>query len=218
MADTSFISQSVEEVASGDANTRVSQDIAETAAGDANTRISQDIVEMGSGDSNTRVSQEVIEMGAGNSNTRISQLTIELGRGPEVVPPENEPASTFTVGAGMGLEWYIALQLSDSGIELRDKVVKSVRVTGKTTNGKVKVYGYGPKEDINVSDIEDGINQKVLVILENTTQVQQSKRHNINVKNAMTSTVRIEGIWSGEGIPDRVDESIMEISQQGIRR
>lgn len=122
------------------------------------------------------------------------------------------------MGAGLGLPWYIVLQLSDSGIELRDKVIKSLRVTGKLTNAIAKVYGYGPKEDIVMADLEKGIGQKVAVVLDNTTQVQQSRRFQMNVKNAMTHTVRLEGRDNAEGIPDRLDELLLEVSRQGIRR
>lgn len=199
-------------------NTDVSQLSGELGADSSSAQTSQFVGEAGPGSSAAVVSQGIVEFGPGNSTAIVSQLTIELGRGPEVIPPASNPVGTFTVGAGLGLDWYIALQISDSGIELRDKVVKDPRLTGKFTNGRLKVYGYGPKEDINVTDIEQGINQKATLILDDTTQVQQSKLLEVNVKNAMTHTVRVEGIWDGQGIPDRIDEAVYQVARQGVRR
>lgn len=129
---------------------------------------------------------------------------------------------TFDAETRIGTEgmvsWFLVLQLSDSGIENRDKVIKAVRATGKFSSGKIKVYGYGPQQDINLSDIEQGINPRTTVTLANTTQVQQSKRHPVNVPNCMMHTIRIEGVSSGTGERDRVDEILYEVSQQGIRR
>lgn len=150
---------------------------------------------------------------------QVSQLTIELLRGPEVVPPTETPTETFAFDEGLGNTWFIALQLSDSGDELRDKVVKSFRVTGKMTNPKARVYGYGPQEDINVQDIEQGTNSKTGVIgMPDTTQVQQSRRFPINVKNAMMHTIRIDGIWDGSGLRDSIHEIVMEVARMGVRR
>lgn len=198
--------------------TFIYQAVVEAGADASETKVSQEVVELGASGSTTKISQEVVELGASRSPSKISQLCIELGLGPEIVPPSDSPVGTFTVGAGLGLDWFIALQLSDSGVELRDKVVKPVRITGKTTRGLVKVYGYGPKEDINVAHIEDGIGQKATLSIDDTTQVQQSRRLPVNVKNAMTHTVRVEGVWDGEGIPDRIDEIVYEVARQGIRR
>lgn len=165
-----------------------------------------------------QISQIIAAVLATTGPEQISQLTIELLRGPEVIPPSDNPVSTFTVGAGLGNTYDLTLQLSDTGIELRDKVVKDPRVTGKFTSAKLKVYGYGPKEDINVEDIEDGTNAKVMVVIDDCAQVQHSRVLPLNVKNAMTHTVRIEGNWPGTGIPDRIDEIVYQVARQGIRR
>lgn len=191
----------------------------EIAAGDSTARISQEVVETGAGDSNARISQETLETGAADSNARISQLTIELGRGPEVVPPAADETSTFTFDEGLGNEYFIVLQLSDYGDELRDHLVKAFRVTGKVTNAKVKIYKYGPLENVEMSDLETGTNSATgAIILSDTTAVQQSRRFPVNVKNAKGSTIRIEGNWPGTGDRDRVDEVVIEAARQGVRR
>lgn len=199
-------------------STEISQEVQLAGADDASAEIPQAVPLVGADGAETDVSLFAVGVGADSAETEISQFVLLVGRGPEVVPPEDNPVGTFTVGAGLGLDWFLALQLSDSGIELRDKVVKDPRATGKFTSGKLKVYGYGPKEDIDVEDIEDGTGQKAMVLLDDSTQVQQSKLLRLNVKNAMMHTVRIEGIWDGVGIPDRVDELVYQVARQGVRR
>lgn len=196
----------------------VSQLIVEVASETGSDQDSQLIVGVFGATGPDPLSQLVAAVLAASGPDQVSQITIELLRGPEVVPPSDNPVSTFTVGAGLGNTWDLALQLSDSGVELRDKSVKSLRATGKFSSGKLKVYGYGPKEDIVIDDIEDGTNEKVMVILDDSSHVQQSRRHQVNVKNSMMHTVRIEGIWDGTGIPDRIDEIVYEVAGQGVRR
>lgn len=140
----------------------------------------------------------------------------------EPPPPFIPPSGTFTVGfnevSGLGIKWYLVPSITDSGVELRDKVVKSVRVTGKTTSANVQVHGWQPTQSINVTDLEDGLNPLATIPLEDTTEVVQSQRFQVNCPNLAQHTVRVEGEWNGQGIPDRVDEVITELAQQGIRR
>lgn len=218
MADQNDISQFIPEVGPESGTGQISQLRSEVGADASSAQISQLPVEIGADASTAQISQLPIEVGADSADVIISQLTIELGRGPEVIPPDDTPVDTFTFDEGLGNEWFIALQLSDSGDELRDKVVKSVRVTGKTTRALIKVYGYGPVEDIDVSNIEDGIGQRVTQMMTDTTQVQQSKRFPVNIPRSMNHTVRVEGIDDGSGIRDRIDEIVYEVSRQGARR
>ena len=218
MADPTFINQEAALVGADDAKTSTSQQSTLVGADGAKTEVSQQSALVGAGDAATFISQAAPLAGADDAGTLVHQLVFLVGRGPTIAPPAESPTRTYTVGEGLGNNWFIALQLSDSGDELRDKVVKSVRVTGKVTNCRAKVYGYGPMQNISVEDIEKGNGQRVTVQIPNTDDVQQSKRHQINVPNCMTHTIRIEGSWPGEGRPDRVDEITMEVSRQGIRR
>jgi hypothetical protein len=152
----------------------------------------------------------------------ISQFVTELGvplsgsPPPPVMPPV---AETARFDAGLGNTWYLVPQLTDSGGELRDKVIKAFRATGKMTVPQFSVYAYGPEKEINVTDIEDGVRSSSgKKPLPSTTQVVQSARKQINVPNAMLHTVRLEGTWDGTGMKDRIDEIVYEVAQQGIRR
>ena len=139
----------------------------------------------------------------------------------DVPPPPTSPPAVQTgrFDAGLGNTWYLVPQISDSGDELRDKVIKAFHATGKMTAPYFSIYAYGPAEDIDVDDIEDGVSsasgKKPMV---STTQVQRSKRFQINVPNAELHTCRLEGTWDGEGIKDRIDEICYEVARQGVRR
>lgn len=138
----------------------------------------------------------------------------------EVPTPPEIGLHTFRFDAGVGpTPWYIVPQLSDSGSELRAKHLKSVRVTGKVTNAAGKGYGYDVGENIVVEDLETGENSKTgPVPLPDTSQVVRGERKQMRVPNAELHTVRIEGVWDGEGEPDRVDEIAYEYTEKGVRR
>lgn len=220
MADTSTIYQNVLEAAADEATTAISQAVVEGAADDATTAISQAVLEGGADDAGTAISQAVLEGGADDAGTRISQVVIEYSLGGEVPPAPPEPATgTFAFDEGGGVEWWVVPQLTDSGIELRDKVIKAVRVTGLVADADVRVYTYGPSDPVVVSDLENGVNSVTgAVALPDTTNVAQSPRLNVNCPNAMLSTVRVAGVWDGVSQRNRVDEILYEVAQQGIRR
>lgn len=198
----------------------ISQAVIEAAADDATTSISQAVVEAAASDAATFISQSVLEAAADDATTYISQVVIEFSLGEEVPPPPPEPATgTFVFDEGGGVEWWIVPQLTDSSIELRDKVIKAVRVTGLVADADVKVYTYGPSDPVVVSDLEDGVNSVTgAVALPDTTNVAQSPRLTVNCPNAMLSTVRVAGVWDGTGQRQRVDEILYELAQQGVRR
>ena len=127
--------------------------------------------------------------------------------------------TTKRFDAGTGNTYYLIPQLSDSGIELRDKVIKAVRITGKFNAANFKLYAYGATEGINLSDLELGLNSKTgAVAIPNSTLVTQTRRFQVNVSGAALHTIRIEGTWAGEGIKDRIDEIVYEIAEMGARR
>ena len=220
MADISSISQLGATVGADDAQTDVSQAAALVAADDAGTTVSQAAPLVAADDAVTFVSQAAATVGADDAATFISQFVLLVGRGPEVVPPADSPSSTFVFDEGLGESWYIVPQLTDSGIEERDKVVKSVSVRGKVTNASFGVFGQGATNDVDVAAIEAGnINSLTGVrALPNTTLVQQSKRYPVNAHNITNHTVRVQGRWDGTGMRDRIDEIVYEVAIQGARR
>jgi hypothetical protein len=218
VADPYDISQLFIEAAAVDGSDQASQLITEVLSTTGPDHVSQLIAEAAPTTGPDQGSQLIAEAAPTTGRDQISQLTIELLRGPEIVPPEDNPTQAYTFDAGLGLDYFLVLQPSDSGIELRDKVVKAYRVTGKTTRGKIKGYGWGPLQNISVDDVEQGTNARTTVIMQDTTDIQQSKRFQVNLPNSMMHTVRVEGVWDGVGPRDRIDEIVVEVSQQGIRR
>lgn len=198
---------------------QISQGIFEVAAETGPDQISQDFVEILQTTGPDQVSQLIAQVLQTTGPDQISQLTIELLRGPDVTPPADSPTGTFVFnGGGDGVSYYLVPQLSDSGVELRDKVVKPFHVTGKITSPLAKIYGYGPQENIDVDAIEAGTGFKAIVVLDTTTQVALSKRHPVNCPNLRVHTIRIEGRWDGTGVRDRIDEIVYEQAISGVRR
>lgn len=125
---------------------------------------------------------------------------------------------TVRFDAGIGSSWYVALPVIDSGDDLRSKVLKTMRVTGKLTNASAQLYGYDVNDGIDVTDIEAGVNSDAGASLTDSTQVAQSERHPINVPNTVLHTVRVDGDDTGNDTRDEVHEIVVEQASQGVRR
>lgn len=195
----------------------ISQEVIEAGAESADAAVSQSVLEAGADDSSIAISQVVLEAGADNADLYISQTVIEYSIGPSVSLTGNTAIKRFD--AGLRNSWWIVPQLSDSGIELRDKVIKAVRITGKVTNANVKVYKFGATEPIDVDAMEAGTGSATgMIAIPNTTLVLSTRRYQVNVPGAALHTVRVEGEWVGENIKDRIDEIEYEVAEQGVRR
>lgn len=195
----------------------ISQFIPEVGAESAAAQISQALAEAGVSASDAEISQLLAELGADHADVQISQLTIELSVG-SLVPVPSGGLGTVRFNDGLGSPWYVVPPISDSGNETRSKAVKSGRVTGKVTNAKVKFYPWDVDDEINVTDLEEGTNFATDVDLTDAARVAQSQRQQVNVPNAVLSTVRVEGDDTGQTTRDRIDEIVLEQAIQGVRR
>lgn len=151
----------------------------------------------------------------------ISQFIAELGVATGSIIPPTDTGPTRTVsfdGEGLGETYYLVLQLSDYGGEIRDHVLKAVDITGRFSDARVKLYRYGPTEPVTMSELENGTGYTAVVELDTTTQVELSQRFPVNIPNARMSTIRIEGEWDGNSPRDRIDQAVVEAATQGIRR
>ena len=148
----------------------------------------------------------------------ISQVAVE------VMTPFTETVTTTGINTmriddGIGNAYYVVPPITDSGNELKSKVVKPARVTGKRTNQTLMIYGYDVEDPIIISDLEDGTNSSTgALALADSTQVSQSPLVNLNVPNAVLHTVRVAGDDTGEATRDRIDEIMYQVADQGVRR
>lgn len=135
-------------------------------------------------------------------------------------PPVEVPRTgTFRFDAGIGSRYFVVPAVVDSGNELRSKTMKAMRTTGKLTNASMLAYGYDVSSPINTDDLEAGANASTRAqALPDSTHVAQSPRKPINVKNAVLSTVRLEGNDTGETVRDTIHEIVIEQAVQGVRR
>lgn len=195
--------------------TYISQDMELAGADDASTSISQDVQLVGGDSAKTRISQFMSGAAPDDARTFISQFCLLVSYG-EPVPIL---AGVFRFDAGQRSSWWLVPQLTDSGNELRDKVIKAIRATGKMTAPECKIYAYGPESEIDVDEIEDGTGGTKSFALEATTEVTQGARKQINVPNAELHTIRLQGSWVDDGnMKDRIDEIVYEQAIQGTRR
>ena len=123
--------------------------------------------------------------------------------------------------AGLGSQWWILAQLSDSGNELRSKVVKDPYIIGRTTNGHLRVYRADVGQEIDIEAMEDderllGASQSRPI--PDKSHVTQSAMIRTNVSNAVMHTIRISGDDTDQPVRDRIDQICYQVAQQGVRR
>jgi hypothetical protein len=121
--------------------------------------------------------------------------------------------------AGQSINYAAAWALSDGGSENQNKTARSMRATGKFTNGVMRLYGYDSAVNISVTDIENQQNSvSGDISLGTQTDVQESAREPMVFPNLGVFTMQIAGTYNGTGEPDRIDEAIIEFQPAGLRR
>ena len=113
------------------------------------------------------------------------------------------------------------MNLQDSGVEFIAKWIKKWRPKGKFKNGvKLQLYGATANTDINVADMEAGINPIVEFDFDASDVVRQYELQKIRGRNLLMWTVRLSGVgnWSGaaDELKDQWHETaiIAEVSGQ----
>jgi hypothetical protein len=125
----------------------------------------------------------------------------------------------WDTASGSSVSWRAAPQFSDNGSEQRNSLIKGVTVTANVTSGSFGVFGSGPTEAVPVSALATGNSASLTgaVSLTSTSNVSVSQRVQVNVPNVRVSTVQVEGVYSGTGTKDRLDEVVIEHTVQGVR-
>lgn len=149
---------------------------------------------------------------------QVEQLAIEIMSSFADVPT-TAGVQTARFDAGNGSEWWVMPAITDSGDELRAKTLKALRVTGRVTNASAMAYSYDVGDGIVTADLEAGSNSAAgPIALDDSANVAQSVRYPINVKNAVLSTLRVEGDDTGQSVRDQVHEIVMEVAVDNVRR
>lgn len=126
---------------------------------------------------------------------------------------------TLRFDAGQGSEYYLVAPVVDSGNELRSKNIKAAHATGRFTNAAMQVYTWDVTQTVNVADLEAGDNSATGDIpVDDSTDVAQLVREQVNCPNAVLSTIRLEGDDRGQTERDQIHEIVYEQSIQGVRR
>jgi hypothetical protein len=120
---------------------------------------------------------------------------------------------------GEGSQWFMVAPVVDSGNELRSKTIVAAHAMGRFTNANMQMYTWDVTEGVNLDDLEAGTNSSTGDIpIDDSTEVAQSVREPMNCKNAVLSTIRIEGDDRGQPVRDEVHELVVEQAIQGVRR
>jgi len=117
--------------------------------------------------------------------------------------------------------WQLVWSFSDDGEEQRAKVIKGIRVTGKTTNASYGIFGSRSNTQIDVAAIETGNLASVtgLLPIPDTSNVTVGAWNNdLIVRELLLYAPGVEGKWNGEGMKDRIDEIVVEVSLGGFRK
>jgi len=155
------------------------------------------------------------------AQVQVTQVVVELMTPFVDTPVITTSASTMRFDAGLGSEWWVLAQLSDSGNELRSKSVKAAYVIGKVTNANLRVYRFDVGQEIDVQGMEDDerlVGATRALPLTDTANVAQSARKQINVTNGVMHTIRVSGDDTGLENRDRLDQLTYEVAIQGVRR
>lgn len=131
------------------------------------------------------------------------------------------------LNAGETIDWYLAFQYSDAGAEMRPKLIKYPRVTGKGKDRTLGVHGSDVGESIDVAALEAGNAgaKSGSVAIDDALQITTSERAQIAIAGLSKYTIRVDGVYDGAetddfGFPvrDSVHEVAFDEVIQGVRR
>ena len=155
------------------------------------------------------------------AQVQVTQVVVELMVPFVDTPTTTTESQTMRFDAGLGSEWWVLAQLSDSGNELRTKAIKAAYVIGKVTNAQLRVYRFDVEQEIDVQAMEDDERVQGATreqSLRDTSHVTQSARKQLNVTNAVMHTIRVSGDDRNQTTRDRIDQITYEQAIQGVRR
>jgi hypothetical protein len=113
------------------------------------------------------------------------------------------------------IDWFLASQYLDAGIEGFYKQIAGLSVTAKTESGTVGIF---KNNDTSLSDLTTAPPTGEIA-LSGTSNVQIAPWIKLNLQNCKTFAIRVKGTWSGSSSNvARVDElAVYGTAQTGIR-
>jgi len=134
------------------------------------------------------------------------------------------PAGAFSIGtfrygelSGLPIDYYVAFQPSDSGVEEKQKKVNSVRVTGNGSSRHLQIFGARAGGSINITDIENGTNSlSGPIAIPDSVGLARDFNTNHLVPRLQIWGIRLDGTYSGTGPLDRFDEIVADVDVHGM--
>lgn len=119
-------------------------------------------------------------------------------------------------GDGTAIPYYIVFQPTDLGEELRSKMMRSIRVTGRVNSLVAQIHGAAPGGEVSIANIEAGTNSlSGDITIGSSSGLRRMFRTKYLVKNLGIAALRLAGTWPGTGDPDRIDEVVIEVGTHG---
>jgi hypothetical protein len=143
------------------------------------------------------------------------------GRDSLAVGSKNAKTFRFDQVSGELVNYRIAWQFTDAGVENRPKKVKRPAVRGKiTNNGTVGIHGCYIDEEIDMVGLAAGNSTSKtgpIALSDSVAGVRYRPAEDVGVEGLMIFSLEVEGQWDGTGERDRIDEVTCEVVVQGAR-
>jgi len=119
----------------------------------------------------------------------------------------------FDIPSGESVPWYCAWNFVDAGSEMVAKVLRKLRPKGKFTDATIDVYGVSADTNVDVDDLETGLNPIFSYNLADSTAVKQYGIEKLRCRNMLMWTIRISGMSTVTELSD-VRDQLHEIAFQ----
>lgn len=120
------------------------------------------------------------------------------------------------VGNRNPVDYYIATQWMNNGLENQNKKIEAITVTAKVSdNGKVEIFGVEEEGEVDTDDIENGTSPNYTLDIAASSKVVTHARVKGGPKNMRLWALKYSGTWDGTNERDRLDKIVVEVNAHG---
>lgn len=99
--------------------------------------------------------------------------------------------------AGDEVDYFAAWELQSMGVLNQNKSIQAMRASGKFTSGAFQLYGFDSNEEVDLTNLELGINPQVEINLGTSTGTETTFRIPFNAPNNFMVSPRLSGTYNG---------------------
>lgn len=121
--------------------------------------------------------------------------------------------------AGDPVDYYAAWELQAFDVTDQNKSVRAMRASGKFTDGKFQLYGFDSNQNVDLTNLEAGVNPQIELSLGTSTGTETTFRIPFNAPNNFMVSPRISGTYNGtDEDVDQLNGCLLEWMPSGPRR